>query len=213
MKAVVIGGSGATGKELVNDLLQDASFTNVVVLLRKNMPITHPKLVQVIVQFDRLQDYATQIYGDVAFSCLGTTRNAAGSKEEQWKVDHDYQLCFASIARENGIPVFVLLSAANVSKSSSFFYNRMKGTLEENIRALHFQKLLIFRPGMIIRPHSDRIGERIGLSVLKFLNRLKIFLRYEPLHTSLIAKAMVRAVKIDNPPTIFNIGDMKSLGQ
>ena len=125
MKAIVIGGSGATGKYLVRRLLADDRFDEIVLLLRKLTAETHPKLKQVIVDFDQLNDYAEQIDGTVAFSCLGTTLKDAGSKEVQRKVDYDYQYNFAKIARQNGVATFVLLSAQNANAKSSFFYSRM----------------------------------------------------------------------------------------
>lgn len=195
MKAVVIGGSGATGKFLVERLLAADWITDVVVLLRRNAFPHNPKLTQIIVDFDCLEDWSSFITGDIAFSCMGTTLKQAGSKKAQWKVDYDYQYTFADIAARNKIPIFVLLSSQNADAGSFFFYMKMKGELEQNIEKLQFSKLIIHQPGMLIRPETERLGEKIGLKVLTFLNNIGLFIRLAPTHVSVIACAMLNSVK------------------
>ncbi len=169
MKAVVIGGSGATGKFLVEKLLLTEWITEVTLLLRKKTFPDNPKLNQVIVDFNKLSDWGNLIKGDIAFSCMGTTLKAAGSKEAQWTVDYNYQYHFAEIASQNMIPFFVLLSSQNAKANSSFFYMSIKGKLEQSIKKLSFQRLIIHQPGMLERPNTNRLGEKIALKVFKVL--------------------------------------------
>ena len=193
MKAVVIGASGATGRELVKQLLEDIRFDEVVVLVRKPYFGEATKLTEVVVDFDDLKQFSDDISGDVAFSCLGTTLKSAGSKDAQWRVDHDYQLEFASLAKANGIGSFVLLSATGADEQSSFFYNRMKGRLEHAVQQLGFAQLVILRPGGIDRPNSDRLGEKIFVKLLKISNAVGILRNYAPIKTSKLAQAMIMA--------------------
>ncbi|MTK54287.1 NAD(P)H-binding protein [Paludibacter sp.] len=192
MKAIVIGGSGATGKYLVRRLLADERFEEIVLLLRKPSAETHPKLKQVIVDFDKLHEYAEQINGDVAFSCLGTTLKDAGSKEAQWKVDYDYQYNFAKIARQNGITTFVLMSAQNADAKSAIFYSRMKGELEQAIELLGFEKLVIVQPGLLLRPDTDRFVEKISAKILSVFNKMGLLKQYVPTHVDRVAAAMIQ---------------------
>ncbi|UIR57495.1 NAD(P)H-binding protein [Sphingobacterium sp. SRCM116780] len=193
MKAIVIGGSGATGRELVKQLLSDERFRKVITLVRRPYFESHQKLEEIIVDFEHLASSQDVIKGDVAFSCLGTTLKDAGSKEAQWHIDYDYPYHFAKMAYDNGIASFVLLSAAGANAQSSIFYNRMKGSLEDAIKKIGFAQFLILQPGGIDRPNTDRLGEKIGLKVLKVFNSVGLFKQYEPIQTHLLAKAMIES--------------------
>lgn len=191
MRAIVIGGTGATGKELIEQLLDDSRFDEIVALVRRPCFGERAKLKEVVIDFEKLTDHAVMIQGDVAFSCLGTTLKDAGSKEAQWRVDHDYQLEFASIAKNNGVKGFVLMSAFGANVNSSFFYNKMKGTLEKNINKLNFKQFIILHPGGIERPGSVRRGEKLAIKLIKGLNAIGVFKGYEPIPTNQLAKAMI----------------------
>src|SRR5690554_6435286 len=191
MKAIIIGGTGATGKELVTQLLAEQRFEAVTVLVRRPYFEAHPKLTENIVDFEKLNDYQKEITVDAAFSTLGTTLKDAGSKDAQWRVDHDYQLEFAKIAKANGVESFVLLSAFGANLNSSFFYNKMKGTLEENMQKLNFSQLTVLHPGGINRPDSTRTGEKVMMKALKAFNTIGVFKAYAPISTQRLAKAMI----------------------
>jgi uncharacterized protein YbjT (DUF2867 family) len=193
MKALIIGATGATGKDLVNSLLRDPAYTEVVTFVRRKSVTAHPKLSEVITGFDRLEEVAGHIHGDVWFSCLGTTLKAAGSKEKQRQIDYDIPLHFAKIARQNGVSKAVILSAYGASPASKVFYSRMKGELDEAVRDLAFEQCIIFKPGMLVRKDTDRLGERLSLPVLNFFNALGLFKRFRPLSTSVLAEKMAKA--------------------
>ena len=158
------------------------------------MSITHPKLYAHVVNFDTPEAWADLLHGDVAFSCLGTTLAVAGSKEAQWRVDYDYQYAFAQQCKANGVPTFVLISAAGATAQSKLFYNRMKGQLEDAVKALDFSCLLIFQPSILIRSNSDRSGENFTVKAFKFLNKLGILKRYRPMPTEVLAEKIRKEV-------------------
>ena len=194
MKALIIGATGATGKDLVTQLLADDTYSEVHCFVRKPLTLTHPKLHAHVVNFETPEAWADLLRGDVAFSCLGTTLAVAGSKEAQWRVDYDYQYAFAEHCRQNGVPTFVLVSAAGAKAQSKLFYNRMKGQLEDAIKALGFPRLLIFQPSILIRSNSDRGGENFTVKVFNFLNKLGILKRYRPMPTAVLAQKMRKEV-------------------
>lgn len=201
MKALIIGGTGATGKDLVQVLLNDPAYTEIVLFVRRPGGTAHPKLAEVITDFDRLDTVSASVKGDVCFSCLGTTLKAAGSKDKQRHIDYGIPLQFAELARRNGVPAMVLLSAYGASVTSRVFYSRIKGELEEAIARLAFDQYIIFRPGLLSRKNTDRMGERIMVGVLNFLNSLGITRKFRPLPTSTLAEKMAKAPKVLAPGT------------
>ena len=181
MKVLLIGATGATGTFVLKHLIEDVRIDEIVIFVRKTAKLKSDKVKEVLVDFDKLHDYKDLMRGDVAISCLGTTLKQAGSQEKQWIVDHDYQLEFAKITKENNVSHFILLSAMGVSETSKVFYNRMKGTLETAVKGLQFSRLDLVQPGMLIRPNTDRMGEKFAEKVLTFLNAIGIFKSYRPI--------------------------------
>ena len=194
MKALIIGATGATGKDLVTQLLTDDTYSEVHCFVRKPLALSHPKLHAHVVNFDTPEAWTDLLHGDVAFSCLGTTLAVAGSKEAQWRVDYDYQYAFAQQCKANGVPTFVLVSAAGATAQSKLFYNHMKGQLEDAVKALDFPSLLIFQPSVLIRSNSDRSGENFTVKAFKFLNKLGILKRYRPMPTEVLAEKIRKEV-------------------
>lgn len=199
MKALIIGATGATGKDLVQVLLQDPDYTMIVIFVRRTSGMVHPKLREIITDFDNLEEVSQHINGDVWFSCLGTTLKMAGSKEQQWHIDYDLPAKFAEIAKRNGVPKLVLLSAYGASATSRVFYSQIKGKLEDYLDSLAFDQYIIFRPGMLLRKGTDRSGERITGGVLHFLNSLGLIRKFRPLPTSILAEKMAKSPNVLSP--------------
>ncbi|MBT2689440.1 NAD(P)H-binding protein [Bacillus sp. ISL-47] len=195
MHALIIGATGATGKDLLDLLLEDDSFHQVDIFVRRDLPIQHEKLKVHVIDFNQSEHWKHLVKGDVLFSCLGTTLKAAGSKEAQWKIDYDYQYQFAKTARDNNVNTYVLISSGGSSPNSLFFYTRMKGKLEEAVKALGFQKLSIFNPPVLIRKNSDRPIEVAGMKAIQFFNKFGLLRSQEPLQTEILAQAMIHSVK------------------
>lgn len=199
MKALVIGATGATGQDLVDQLLADAAFEEVHIFVRRELALRHEKLHTHIIDFDRPQHWHRLVTGDVLFSCLGTTIKAAGSKKAQWKVDYDYQYQFAEAARQNSVPTYVLVSSTGASSTSRVFYSRMKGELEVAVKKLGFPSLSIVQPPILDRKKSDRKGEKAGLKAITALNKVGLFKSQRPLPTDELAQVMIRQAK-EKPP-------------
>ncbi|HEY5749266.1 MAG TPA: NAD(P)H-binding protein [Chryseolinea sp.] len=195
MKALVIGATGAAGKDLVDILLQDADYTAVVIFVRAATQRRHPKLTEILTDFDNLDAVSQFIRGDVWFSCLGTTLKTAGSRDRQWHIDFEIPLKFAEVAKRNGVFSAVLLSAYGAKASSPLFYSMVKGKLEDQIESLAFDQYIIFKPAMLLRRNTDRSGERISAPLLNFLTGLGLFKKLRPLLTSLLAEKMAKAPK------------------
>jgi dTDP-4-dehydrorhamnose reductase len=218
MKIVVIGASGATGQDLLRVLLDDNQTENVVALVRKPMDISHEKLTTSIINFDDTQSWKNLVIGDVAISCLGTTKKDAGSQAKQKIIDLDYPLAFATAAKTNNIPHFILLSSMGANSSSVFFYSRIKGMLENEIIKMKFQQTIILRPGLLKRKNTNRFGEKLMVKSLEAMNQIGLFVKYKPLPTSVLASIMGKFVLMKNnglsiieSPEIWKIGSAPAI--
>lgn len=195
MKAIIIGATGATGKDLVTQLLADEQFEEVHIFVRRNISIQHDKLRVHVVDFDKIDEWKAALQGDVLFSALGTTIKQAGSQKQQWKVDYTYQYEVAKAAKENGVQMMALVSSAWATADSKVFYARMKGQLEEDVKKLGFRSLYIMRPPSLIRKDTDRFGESVSVKILLALNKIGLLRSIRPMPTSQVAHAMIAMAK------------------
>ena len=201
--ALVLGATGATGKEIVSLLLKDPSYSKVSIFVRNKPNIKHEKLSIHKIDFSRLSDYNKFIHGDVLFSALGTTLKAAGSKPLQYLVDYTYQYEFAKMASNNGIKHYALISSVGSNENSFFFYPKIKGALEEAIKKLDFNKTYIFQPPVLIRQAElIRTGEKILVKILRLFNQLGLFESQKPLPVSSLAQKMIQEIKSESTERI-----------
>jgi len=181
MKVLLIGATGATGKFVLQNLLRESQITEVVIFVRTSTGNKDLKLTEIVTSFDQLEKFQTKMQADVAISCLGTTLKQAGSKELQWLVDYEYQYQFAQLAKSNNVRQFILLSALGASTNSRLFYNKMKGALEDAVKNLNFDRLDILQPSLLIRPNSDRLGERFSEKILNIFNSFAMLKSFQPI--------------------------------
>ena len=196
MKALVIGATGATGREIVKLLLNDNNFEQVTIFVRKAPEIQHEKLKIHVIDFNEIEMHKNLIIGDILFSALGTTKKDAGGKDQQYEIDYTYQYEFAKIASENSIENYSLVSSTGANQNSSFFYPKIKGALEEAVKKLNFKQIDIFQPPMLIRQLDlMRSGEKSGIKLLNFLNKIGILKSQRPLKVNKLAEKMVKNAK------------------
>ncbi len=197
--AIVIGATGATGKQLVKQLLDDNNVTRVKTFVRKSTQLVHPKLETYVVDFNTIEAWRHLIIGDVIFSVMGTTLKQAGSKAEQYKVDVTYQYQVAKAAAANGVATAVLLSAYSANAKSFFFYPQIKGELEAMFSNLTFTSLHIFQPGILERFSNDeRVLERLSVKLIKAFNAIGLFRSQTPMPVAVLAAKMIK-VALNKP--------------
>jgi len=181
-KAIVLGSTGMVGSQLVDLLISTSEYAEIITFVRRPSGKIHPKLKEYVVNFDDIQSWSQYIQGDVLFSCMGTTLAQAKSKENQFKIDYTYQYNVAEIASKNEVNTYVLVSSAGANAKSSTFYMQMKGKLDDAVKSLAFKNLIILRPGQLYGDRKEkRMGEKIGLSVMFFLNKIGILSKYKPM--------------------------------
>jgi uncharacterized protein YbjT (DUF2867 family) len=195
-KALIIGATGATGKELTNQLLKDDSFSEVHVFVRTPPKKSHPKLTIHKVDFDNIHSWKENLVGDVLFSAMGTTLKVAGSKEAQYKIDVTYQYQVAESAAQNGVPSFLLVSSIGANHKSFIFYPKIKGQLEEMIKELPFSCIHIFRPPVLDRGQEKmRATEKKSIAFINKLNKYGILKSQRPMSTSFLASKIIALSK------------------
>uniref|UniRef100_A0A671VRB2 Protein HTATIP2 n=1 Tax=Sparus aurata TaxID=8175 RepID=A0A671VRB2_SPAAU len=149
----ILGASGETGRMLLQELLERNIFSKITLIGRRQLTFEgkeYEKLVQEVVDFEKLDDSAAAFQGhDVGYCCLGTTRAKAGA-EGFVRVDHDYVLKSAELAKTGGCTHYHLLSSRGADKTSNFLYLKVKGQVEADIEALGFDRYAIYRPGVLL---------------------------------------------------------------
>lgn len=192
MKAIIIGATGAVGRDLLEQLLASDKYERVDAFVRRPLNVQHDKLCVHVIDFEKPETWRKDVVGDVLFSCLGTTLKQAGGQQPQWRVDHDYQLEFARAAAENGVGEYALVSSMGAKASSLNFYMRMKGTLEDEVKTLSFRHITIVQPPSLIRKNSDRWAETASVRILQALNKIGLLRSVAPMLTEEVAACMLR---------------------
>lgn len=200
--AIVLGATGLVGKALVHALLQDGDYSAIRLLVRKPLAIEHPRLIQEVLDFQAFPEREEPFAGDVLFITFGTTIAKAGSRENFRKIDHGIPLAVARRARQAGVSTLVLVSSVGADTGSMFFYSRVKGELERDIRGLGFDRVVLFRPSILLGDRGEsRPAERVAMCFGRALERLRPGLLgpWSGMPDSLLAAAMVRSALDPEP--------------
>lgn len=167
MRVLLAGATGLVGSQVLQRLLADTRCTAVVAPVRRPLPLQHPRLSAPLLDFDALPLQAPWWQVDAAICTLGSTLKQAGSRQAFARIDHGYPLAIARAVKMHRCTVFALNSAMGANPRSLFFYNRVKGELERDLRALGFASLALVRPGLIGGARSEpRPGEQAAARVL-----------------------------------------------
>ena len=148
--ALILGSTGLTGSHLSDILLSGNYYDKVISFVRKATGTSHPKLTEHIVDFDNPDSYGDLVKGDDLYCCLGTTIKKAGTQEAFAKVDLEYPLNFARIAKQNGINQYLIVSSLGANPKSGNFYLRTKGQVEDGLRELGFAATVVVEPSFLL---------------------------------------------------------------
>ena len=191
---LVAGATGLVGGYVLRRLLAHPSYSHVEILVRRESPIRNPKFAQRIVDFEHIDTGVPGIAPDEVFCCLGTTIRKAGSEEGFRRVDYEYPLALARLAKAAGAGTFVMVSALGADPKSAVFYNRVKGEVEQAIAGVGLSAAYFFRPSLLLGARAEnRPVEKIGIAVGKAIAPLMIggLRKYRPVHADTVAAAMV----------------------
>ena len=160
-RVLIIGGTGQVGAAVVRALAAEPSCAEVVMVNRRTISLsTDSRMRQVVL------DTAAALFpadvtklaqgmvaqGDPVYgaSCVGVGRGSMKWSEEELKaLEIGVVGGFARGCQAADITRFSLLSAAGSTAKSRIRYARIMGLKEEVVQAIGFQRLAIFRPGII----------------------------------------------------------------
>lgn len=189
---MLVGTTGLVGGAVLRQAQADARVTRIVAPTRRKLP-PHPKLENPLVDFEHLPADAAWWAVDGVICTLGTTIRKAGSQEAFRRVDQDYPLAVAKLARQSGARAFALNSATGADPRSRFFYNRVKGEVEAAIRGVGFPSLTIVRPALIGGDRDEfRLAEFVAMRLLRLAEPL-LPRRYRVVPHERIATALLEA--------------------
>lgn len=187
---LIAGATGLIGRALVRQLEPSHQLT----LLCRKAGDTDPGHHWLPVAFERLDELTLPHPIELAFCCLGTTRQQAGSADAFRRVDRDYVLAFAALARRHGCQRLVVVSSLGANPHSPALYPRTKGQMEQALLAEHWQRLAIVRPAMLLGDRQPpRKSEQFMQALYPLLRPLLRgpLKRWHAIEASQVAHAMI----------------------
>ena len=196
--ALLAGGSGFVGSELLRQLLLATDYSRVYAVSRRPLPFDNPRLANRIVPLEETRARLAGMRCDDAFCCIGSTRRSAGSVAEREKVDLDLVVSFARAAHSFGATQLIVVSSAGANPQSRNPYFNVKGRLEVALRDLRFASLQIMRPGLLLGVRAQvRPLELAGTLVMPLINPplLGGLAQYRGIAATDVAAAMLGAAR------------------
>jgi uncharacterized protein YbjT (DUF2867 family) len=194
-KAIIVGASGLVGNQLLHILLQQSYYNEVLLLARKELPIDHSKLLQLVVDFNDLDKWSASITGHAIFCCLGTTKAQTPDPKEYRNIDQHYPIKLAQIAKKNGIDQFHFISAVGANKRSSSVYLKLKGETEAELEELRLKNLQIYQPSLLTGNRKEsRLAEQVFISIMKVIDPLLFgtLKKFRSIPAAVVAAAMFK---------------------
>ena len=213
--AIVLGGTGLTGNLLLNRLLADSSYTCIKLFSRKASGIKSEKIEEFVGDLFQLEQFKDDFTADEVFCCIGTTSAKTRDRSVYKAIDFGIPSAAASLARENKIPTFLVISSMGANVRSKVFYSRTKGEMEQAVSDEKIPHTYILRPSLILGKRDEsRFGESLGAIVLKVTNAVLVgsMKKYRAIEADCIAAAMIQ-LALSKPPSGIVISDkLQELG-
>jgi uncharacterized protein YbjT (DUF2867 family) len=207
--ALLAGGSGLVGSELLRLLLRTPDYSRVYAVSRRPLPFDNPRLANRIVPLEETRARLNGVHCDDAFCCIGSTRSSAGSAQEREKVDLDLVVSFARAAQAFGATRMVVVTSAGANPQSRNAYLSVKGRLEASLRELRFPSLEIMQPGLLLGVRAQpRMLELAGAAVMPLLNPLLFgkHAQWRGIAAADVAAAMLAAARAQRRGVHVNSG-------
>ena len=196
MKAVIIGANGLIGSMLLEELLTSDKIERILVVHYRKLEFENSKIEFVQHDFADFENLRVDDQYDLGYCCLGTTRKKTPDLEQYKKIDVAYPVLFGKWFANQGGKHFSVVSAISADSSSSNYYNKFKGLLEDGIVALPIPSIAIMQPSLLLGNRQEkRIGEKIGIVLAPILNKVMFgsMKKYRAIEASKVSQAMFNA--------------------
>ncbi|RKQ39272.1 NAD(P)H-binding protein [Enterobacter sp. R1(2018)] len=168
-RVLITGATGLVGGHLLRLLNDEPRVTNIVAATRRPLPPMRKMFNPHDPQLSDALAQATEPV-DIVFCCLGTTMREAGSKEAFVLADYTLVVDTALTGQRLGASHMLVVSSLGANSASPFFYNRVKGKMEEALMAQNWPRLTIARPSMLLgHRESQRFNESLFAPLFKIL--------------------------------------------
>ncbi len=212
--ALIFGSSGLVGKNLLNQVINNSNYSKIKIFVRSSPDISDRKIEIINTDFKNLEIIKNLITGDDCFFCIGTTKKNSPDKKEYRRIELDLPKQIAQISKSNGVKSFIFVSSGFADPKNSGDYLKFKRLVEEEIKSLNFEKIGILRPSFLLGKRKEkRLGEKIGISIFKFLSPLFVgpIKKMKPIHSEKVAKAMIQIANENIQQIIFESNEISDL--
>lgn len=209
--AIILGATGLTGSLVLEQLIANTNYSKIKLFSRSASGITNPKVEEHIVDLLNLESVASSFTADEVYCCIGTTKKKTPDQALYRSIDYGIPAMAAKLCHANGIKTLSVVSAIGANPNSSIFYNRTKGEMEQAILSAGIERTYILRPSIIGGNRQEkRTGEKVGLSVFRFLKPIFIgkLKKYAVVDPSKIAAKMIMLSNSTSPSCIIESNDI-----
>ena len=154
-KVILVGATGLIGNALLQEFIQETRVSEIRIFVRRKIEGLPEKVIQIVTDFSNLSSLKEHVIGDVLYCCVGTTRKKTPDQNDYRNIDFGINIGMAKLAKENGISTVHLISAIGASTSARIFYSKLKGEIEEALKALQFTHGYIYQPSILIGSRTE----------------------------------------------------------
>lgn len=192
--ALILGSTGLIGSLLLEKLLNDPNYSKVITIVRKPQQLNHPKIMEIVTDFNSEINLDDVESIDSIFSCLGTTRKRTPDLHAYRKIEIDIPVQFAQLGNKKGLTKFHYISSVGANATTSNFYLKMKGEAEKALLHENVKQLFLYRPSLLIGNRVEyRLAENISAKILPLFNPFLVgnLSKYKSIEAEKVAQSLL----------------------
>lgn len=212
--AIILGASGLTGSILLEKLVNDDRYDCIKLFGRSRLDVDYPKLEQHVVDLFDLAEHAQEFQGDEVYCCIGTTKKKTPDQDQYRKIDFGIPEAAVKLCAQNGISTFSAISSVGANPTSSNFYLKTKGEMEQAVLDQGIKHTYLLRPSLIVGNRGEkRSGEKFSIIMMGLFNPLLFggLKKYRSIKAETIVDAMIHLANSDSDQKIYESDEIQGL--